>query len=71
MLNKDRKNKKGAGVLLYIKDYLKLTCLDLQGNNDKTETVLAHLRGANNKSINIGVMYRPPDQKAGVDDTMK
>ena len=70
MLNKDRKNKKGGGVLFYIKDYLKPTCLDLQGNNDKTETIWAHLRGANNKRINVGVIYRPPDQKADVDDIM-
>ena len=70
ILNKDRKNKKGGGVMLYIKDYLKPACLDLQGNNDQIETVWAHLRAANNKRINVGVIYRPSDQKADVDDMM-
>ena len=31
---------------------------------------MAQIKGANNRLMNVGVVYRPPDQKAVVDDLM-
>ena len=70
ILKNDRKIKKGGGVLLYVKDNLKPTRLSVRVNSDKVESIWAQIRGENNKYLNVGVVYRPPDQKPVDDDKM-
>merc|ERR1711915_469741 len=70
LINKDRKSKRGGGVLIYIRDYLKPIRVESQTNNEKVETVWAQLTGDNNQRVNIGVVYRPPNQTAEIDDLL-
>ena len=70
MINNDRKGKRGGGVLIYIKNYLKPIRVESHINNDKVETVWAQLTGDNNQRVNIGVVYRPPNQTVAIDDLL-
>ena len=50
MIRNDRKDRKGGGVLLYIRNYLKLTRLEYQTNNNNVETVWAQITTTTNGS---------------------
>ena len=60
LFHKDRKSKKGGGVMLYIKNDLKPLQINYNKNYACNETVWAELKLSNGGKLRVGVVYRPP-----------
>ena len=60
MFNKDRQNKLGGGVLIYTKRNLRV--LEIKTNSTLSEAIALEIKYQNNKTLNVGLIYRPPRQ---------
>lgn len=62
LFNKNRLNRSGGGVCLYINSNLTATiCEDLAIGDDHSDSLFLQLTLNNAKTLIIGVIYRPPD----------
>ncbi|XP_073519598.1 uncharacterized protein [Phyllobates terribilis] len=63
LFRRDRRNRKGGGVCLYVKTCLKPTIReDVWEGNEEVESLWVEIHGAkNNNKIIIGVCYKPPN----------
>ena len=69
---KNRRDKKGGGVCLYIDDDIKYTVrkdLEKIKHPDYTETLFIEIERQAAKNIIVGVLYKPPDQDIKVFNT--
>jgi hypothetical protein len=66
-INKDRTDKRGGGVILYIKDHLKFREIDGIDTIENIDCIYIELKNSANKKLRIGIYYRPPGQKAEID----
>ncbi|CAJ0923047.1 unnamed protein product [Ranitomeya imitator] len=63
LFRKDRKNRRGGGVCLYVKSCLKSTLReDISEGNEDVESIWVEIHGGKNgNKILIGVCYKPPN----------
>ena len=61
-VRKDRINRRGGGLIVYIKEHLSFKNLDLNDDNDDIETLWLEIIRGKSKPILLGCVYRPPDQ---------
>lgn len=69
LFRKNRPNKKGGGVALYVKDAY--TCEEMHDLNSgsEIESIWVKIKGERNKKdVVVGVYYRPPSQTEDLDD---
>ena len=57
---KNRPNRTGGGVCLYVKSSLQVKACDLYLEDDHCESLLIEINN-NGKTLIVGVLYRPPD----------
>ena len=55
---KDRSNKGGGGIIIYVAEHLNVEPLDIECDN--IESCWINIRMAYTKNINVGIVYRPP-----------
>ena len=60
MFRKDRKGRRGGGVLLYVKDSIPAYEVQLREEADFEEAIWSKLV-AGNKTVTMGVVYRCPN----------
>ncbi len=63
---KNRLNKKGSGVLCYVKNTLPAMKIKKQ-DSDKYASVYVELQTSKRNKLTIGTVYRPPKQQAADD----
>ncbi|CAJ0932325.1 unnamed protein product [Ranitomeya imitator] len=63
LFRKDRKNRRGGGVCLYVKSCLKSTLReDISEGNEDVESIWVEIHGGKNgNKILVGVCYKPPN----------
>ena len=62
-LSNNRKNRRGGGVGIYIKDDLVFKCRnDVEINDVYIESIFVEIEIPQSKNVILGVIYRPPDQ---------
>ncbi|XP_068521397.1 uncharacterized protein [Anas acuta] len=67
LFRRDRKNRRGGGVALYIRESFDV--VELEAGNDKVESLSVRIGGkANKASVLVGVCYRPPNQDEETDE---
>ena len=66
MFKKDRLNREGGGVMLYVRDYLNPVDCKLETEHEMLGVVLNKLH----KKLYIYLLYRPPDQTAENDEDL-
>ena len=69
LLNNDRTDRKGGGVMLFIKNNHSTTEVTYEGHNPLTESIWAEIAidTAANKRLKIGTIYRPPNISEDLD----
>ena len=67
MLRKDRRERRGGGVIIYIKEYIKAYEITLKNEADCAEAILCNIV-IKNSTLTIKVFYRSPNigQEEGV-----
>ncbi len=63
---KNRLNKKGGGVICYVKNTLPAMKIKKQ-DSDKYDSVYIELQTSKRNKLIIGTVYRPPKQQAADD----
>ena len=66
IFKRDRKGKKGGGVLLYVRDYLNPVCCDITTEHEILGVVLKNLK----RELYVYLVYRPPHQEVEKDEDM-
>jgi hypothetical protein len=69
IFSKERKNKKGGGVLLYVREFLNVEEVILNDNDFNIEILSVNIKHEKQK-INFTVVYRPPSQNSSIDIKM-
>ena len=60
MFRKDRRERRGGGVILYIKKYIQAYEITLKSEADCDETIWYNIF-TKNSTLTIGVVYRSPN----------
>ena len=60
MVTKDRRETKGGGVILYIKEYIQAYEITLKSEADCEEAIWCNIV-TRNSTLTIGVVYRSPN----------
>ena len=60
MFRKERRERRGGGVILYIKEYIQAYEITLKSEADCEEAILCNIVTSNSTLI-IGVVYRSPN----------
>ena len=60
MFRKDRREKKGGGVIIYIKESIQIYEITLKSEADCEEAILCKIV-SKNSTLTIGVVYRNPN----------
>ena len=66
MFKKDRTDKEGGGVLLYVKEHLD----PIECNTDSNHEMMGVCLNKLNKKLHIYIVYRPPHQSSDKDDSL-
>lgn len=70
LLRKDRSERRGGGVTLYVREQLENIKL-YPGTNKQVESLWMRIKGqANMGDTVLGVQYRPPKQEEEVNETL-
>jgi hypothetical protein len=67
MIAKDRSNRRGGGVLLYVRDHILYKKIDIGNEIDNIDKVGIEIKNDENKKIIIALYYRPPAQSDETD----
>ena len=68
----NRRNRKGGGVALYVKNAHSCTEIQVDEPGNPIESIWIKISGARNRrSMIVGVYYRPPNQGEDEDETSK
>ncbi len=60
MFHKDRRDRRGGGVTLYVKDTLKCSAINSVQTGGDSESVWVDINKGKDK-LTLGVLYRPPN----------
>ena len=60
IIRKDREGQKGGGIMIFYKHYLKIQHVTPQFNLNSCEFIFCTVSLANNSSLNVVLIYRPP-----------
>jgi len=63
IFRRDRRYKRGGGVVLYGKRWINCEALSMRNSHDQVESLWVKIRYKTNKGcLTIGIYYRPADQ---------
>ena len=69
LFRRDRRERRGRGVALYVKKTLQSEELSLKNSHEQVESLWVRIGERGNKgNLVVGVYYRPPDQEELIDE---
>ena len=69
IFRRDRRYKRGGGVVLYGKRWINCEALSMRNSHDQVESLWVKFKDQSSKgNLVAGVCYRPPDQEEAVDE---
>ena len=70
MFRKERRERRGGGVILYINEYIQVCEITLKSEADCDEAILCNI-ATSNSTLTIGVVYRSPNIRQEEDVTLQ